>query len=161
MEKRPVGRPTSYKPEYCEQAYKLCLLGADDKRIADFFDVAESTLNNWKIEYPEFMESLKAGKEGADAAIAASLYHRAKGYSHEAVKIFNDQGRPLEVPYTEHYPPDTTAAIFWLKNRQPKQWRDKQEVDHQSSDGSMTPQPAMTITADVAKEIAKKLNDDC
>ena len=161
MEKRPVGRPTSYKPEYCEQAYKLCLLGADDKRIADFFDIAESTLNNWKIEYPEFMESLKNGKEGADAAIAASLYHRAKGYSHPAVKIFNDQGSPLEVPYTEHYPPDTTAAIFWLKNRQPKQWRDKQEVDHQSSDGSMTPQPAMTITADVAKEIAKKLNDDC
>lgn len=161
MEKRPVGRPTSYKPEYCEQAYKLCLLGADDKRIADFFDIAESTLNNWKIEYPEFMESLKNGKEVADAAIAASLYHRAKGYSHEAVKIFNDQGRPLEVPYTEHYPPDTTAAIFWLKNRQPKQWRDKQDIDHQSSDGSMQPVTNVVINADIAKEIAKKLNDDC
>lgn len=141
MEKRPVGRPTSYKPEYCEQAYKLCLLGADDKRIADFFDVAESTLNKWKLDFPEFSESLKAGKDDADASIAASLYHKAKGYVGKKVVTASFNGQITDsMEVAEYYAPDTTAAIFWLKNRQPKQWRDKQDIDHTSSDGSMTPQ---------------------
>ena len=159
--KHPGGRPTDYRPEYNEQVYKLCLLGADDKRIADFFGVSESTINRWKVEYPEFRESLKDGKEIADSVIASSLYHRAKGYSHKAVKIFNDQGRALEVEYEEQYPPDTTAAIFWLKNRQPKYWRDKQEVDHQSSDGSMTPKESKPLDAETIKAIAKTLNEEC
>ena len=60
-----VGRPTEYKTEYNEQVYKLCLLGADDKRIADFFDIRESTLNLWKKKHPEFMEAIKDGKEKA------------------------------------------------------------------------------------------------
>ena len=58
------------------------------------------------------------------------------GYSHEAVKIFNDGGQPLIVPYTEHYPPDTTAAIFWLKNRRPEQWRDKSQQELSGPGGS-------------------------
>jgi hypothetical protein len=68
------------------------------------------------------------------------------GYTHEAVKIFPSGGEvedgegnkvkgPLIVPYQEHYPPDTVAAIFWLKNRQKEKWRDKQEVDHRTPDG--------------------------
>lgn len=65
----------------------------------------------------------------ADAVIAQKLFHRAKGYEHPEDKIFNDSGKPLVVPTVKHYPPDTTAAIFWLKNRQPKKWRDKQEID--------------------------------
>lgn len=126
-----AGAPTKYKEEYNEQVYKLCLLGAIDKELADFFEVDESTINNWKLDYPEFFESIKRGKRLADANVAHKLYNRAIGYEHEAVKIFNDNGQALEVPYTEHYPPDTTAGIFWLKNRQPEAWRDKvvQEVN--------------------------------
>lgn len=123
----PAGQPTSYRDEYAEQAMKLCRLGATDKELADFFDVAESTINNWKLAHPEFLESLKKGKSISDAEVADKLFKRATGYSHAAVKIFNDNGAPLEVPYTEHYPPDTTAAIFWLKNRRPDLWRDKTE----------------------------------
>lgn len=123
------GMKSTYKPEYAEQARKLCLLGATDKELADFFDVAESTINKWKTDYPEFSESIKSGKDIADGDVADRLYRRAMGYSHKAVKIFNDQGVPLEVEYTEHYPPDTTACIFWLKNRQKGKWRDKQEVE--------------------------------
>lgn len=160
-EKRPVGRPSKYKDEYCEQAYKLCLLGATDKQIADFFDIDVSTLGNWKNDHPEFLESLKGGKENADAEIAKALFHRAKGYSHQAIKMFNNQGVIVSEEYTEHYPPDTTAAIFWLKNRQPKQWRDKQEIDHQSSDGSMTPSPSVVLDTETVKYIASKLNEDC
>lgn len=141
-----TGRPTEYKEEYNEQVVKLCRLGATDKEIADFFDVTEQTINNWKSAHPLFFESIKKGKVLADAEIANSLYHRAKGYSHDAVKIFPSGGEvkdengnivkgPLLVPYVEHYPPDTVAAIFWLKNRRGKikqeegqRWADKQEI---------------------------------
>jgi len=123
------GRPSAYKSEYIEQAKKLCLLGATDKEMADFFGVAESTFNLWKKEHKEFSESLKEGKTIADANVAKSLYHRALGYSHPEDKIFNDNGEPLVVPTIKYYPPDTTAAIFWLKNRKPGEWRDKQDVD--------------------------------
>lgn len=123
-----AGRPTKYKTEYNEQAYKLCLLGATDKELADFFDTTEQTINAWKNEYPQFLESLKEGKVGADEKVAHSLYHRALGYEHKEDYITQYQGEPVVVPTVKHYPPDTTAAIFWLKNRQPAKWRDKQDV---------------------------------
>ncbi len=121
------GRPSSYKPEFKEQALKLARLGATDKEIADFFNVGEKTLNNWKHQYPEFLQSLKEGKLLSDAEVSSKLYHRALGYSHQSVKMFNVGGVIEQVPYIEHYPPDTTACIFWLKNRQPDKWREKQE----------------------------------
>lgn len=125
-EQKPTGRPTDYKPEYDDLAFKYCLLGATDKQLAEFFDIAESTLNNWKHAHPTFMESLKKGKKQADAEIAHSLYHNAKGYSHDAVQInVTKKGEVIETPFIKHYPPDTASAIFWLKNRQPEVWRDK------------------------------------
>lgn len=130
-----AGRPTNYKKEYDEQAYKLCLLGATDKEMADFFNVKEQTINNWKKNHPSFFESIKRGKIVADANVAKSLYHRALGYSHPEDKIFNDNGEPLIVPTVKHYPPDPTAAIFWLKNRKPAEWRDKRDVQ---VEGGMT-----------------------
>jgi hypothetical protein len=57
-----------------------------------------------------------------------SLYHRAIGYSYDAVKIFMHDGKPVEVPYREHVPPDVAACIFWLKNRRPHLWRDKHDM---------------------------------
>ncbi len=126
---RAVGRPTSYRNEYAEQAYKLCLLGATDARMADFFGVVESTLNLWKVEIPEFSESITRGKDAADAVIAESLFHRAKGYSHPEVHVSNFQGNVTLTPLTKHYPPDTPAASLWLRNRQPKLWRDKMETE--------------------------------
>lgn len=123
--KHPGGRPTKYDPKMVTQAEKLALLGATDVEVADFFGVSESTLYLWKHEHPEFSEALKVGKESADQRVVQSLYRRALGYSHDAVKIaVNADGKVTEVPYVERYPPDTTAAIFWLKNRKPDQWRD-------------------------------------
>ena len=67
--------------------------------------------------------------------MAESLYHRGLGYRHEAVKIFMPAGAaaPVYAPYTEHYPPDTQAISLWLRNRQPRKWRDKHEVEHMGS----------------------------
>lgn len=129
-EKSKGGRPSKYKPEFNDLGYKYCLLGATDKELAEFFEVSESTLNLWKTEVPEFSESLKRGKAEADAVVASKLFHRATGYSHPDVDIKMYEGQIIITPLTKHYPPDSTAAIFWLKNRQPKQWRDKQEVEH-------------------------------
>lgn len=129
------GRPTLYKEEYNEQARKLCLLGATDKSLADFFGIAESTLNLWKDAHPEFMESIIRGREIADAEIADSLYHRAKGYSHPDVHISSYEGEIKITNITKHYPPDTPAASLWLRNRRPKQWRDKQDIEFPGEDG--------------------------
>lgn len=123
-----VGRPSKYKDEFSLQVEKLCKLGATDKEIADFFDVEESTINNWKNEHPEFLESIKKGKIEADANVAHSLYHRAIGYSHEDVDIRVVDKEIVETPLIKYYPPDSTAGIFWLKNRRPKEWREKQEI---------------------------------
>lgn len=120
-----MGRPSKFKPEFVEQARKLAQLGATDREIADFFEVAESTLNLWKAENEGFSESLKVGKDVADDRVEQALYRRALGYSHDATKIHvSADGKITEVPFTERYAPDTTAAIFWLKNRRRDQWRD-------------------------------------
>jgi hypothetical protein len=137
-----IGRPEKYTKEHDNIVYKICLLGATDKEIADFFEVEESTINNWKNKYPSFLESLKRGKEIADITIAESLYERAKGCSIEkevAIKLKKHKqigdrivaDEEVEIiSLTEQMPPDTTALIFWLKNRKSTRWRDKTEIDH-------------------------------
>lgn len=133
-----MARPTAYKAEYAEQAYKLCLLGAKDKELANFFKVTEQTITSWKKKHPKFIASLKAGKENADAAVAESLYKRALGYTCKEDKVLQHEGIHTDtVTINKHYPPDVTAAIFWLKNRQRQNWRDKQEIEH-SGDVSFT-----------------------
>ena len=127
-----VGRPSDFKEEYVEQAYNYALLGATDVQMASFFDTTEQTLNNWKKSFPEFFESIKKGKALADAKVAESLYHRANGYSHPETKVFNNQGEIVTFDVTKQYAPDPTAAIFWLKNRQPELWRDRQENVNQN-----------------------------
>ena len=126
------GRPTKYKEEYDIKAEKLCKLGATDKELSDFFEVSESTINEWKIVYPSFSESIKKGKTLADSNVAESLYQRALGYSHEDTDIRVVDKELVETPIIKHYPPDSTAAIFWLKNRRSKDWRDKQEIDQKT-----------------------------
>jgi len=148
-----MGRPTSYQPEYAKQAEKLCQLGATDEDLADFFEVSIRTISNWKVSQPEFLQALKGGKETADERVERSLYHKAVGYTHDAVKIFQHQGTVIEAPYREHIAPDTTAAIFWLKNRRPDLWRDRQQHEHSGPDGKPV-QVENTSDLDVARRIA-------
>lgn len=124
-----MARPPKYKPDYAEQARKLCLLGATDQEIADFFEVDVRTVYRWKADHDEFCQALKAGKDEADARVERSLYQKAIGYEQEEVKIFMPGGAeaPVYAPFRAKIAPDTTAAIFWLKNRRPAQWRDKTE----------------------------------
>lgn len=137
------GRPSSFKSEFVEQARKLCQLGATDEDLADFFQVAIRTIANWKASQPEFLQALKGGKDEADDRVERSLYQKATGYTYDAVHFSAFQGVVTSTPYREHVPPDTTAMIFWLKNRRPEQWRDKTEhvIRHelaQMSDDELT-----------------------
>lgn len=133
------GRPTDYDPKKMpEQAEKLCVLGATDEEIADFFGVSARTIYRWKIEHPEFCQAVKSGKENADERVERSLYQKATGYyfvEQESHKLKIDQHKEeIEVVDVEKFAtPDTTAAIFWLKNRRKDVWRDKQEVEHTAS----------------------------
>jgi len=130
-----AGRPTLYRDEYARQAEKIALLGATDQEVADFFDVEVRTIYRWKHEHPEFCQALKVGKDVADDRVERSLYQKAIGYEQDEVKIFMpaNSEAPVYAPFRAKIAPDTTAGIFWLKNRRSGQWRDKQEVDHTHS----------------------------
>lgn len=130
-----MARPTKYQEAYAEQARKLCLLGYTDAGLADFFEVSEATINNWKHEFPEFLESIKKGKSFADADIVDNLYNRALGYTTKEKREEKTADGFKEVEAEKHVPGDVTAMIFWLKNRQPKLWRDKQEVEQSGEVG--------------------------
>lgn len=126
-----AGRPSSYSKAFAKQAEKLCALGATDQEVADFFEVDVRTVYRWKHDHTEFCQALKAGKDAADERVERSLYQRAIGYEQDAVKIFMPASSPSPVyaPYREKIVPDTTAAIFWLKNRRASEWRDKRETE--------------------------------
>lgn len=138
----PVGRPPVYNPLYAEKAYSLALLGATDKEMANIFGVQESTLNKWKKKYPELVESLSRGRDAADANVANRLYQRAMGFEHDdeeikVVSLGSGEGSEVErVQVRKIYPPDTAAAIFWLKNRQRGKWRDKVEQGFTDGEGN-------------------------
>lgn len=133
VKRKKRGRPTKYKTEFAAQAEKLCKLGATDIEIADFFEVDVRTVYRWKGEHGAFCQALKIAKAEADDRVERSLYARANGYEHDEVDIRVVDGKIVETPIRKFYPPDTTAAIFWLKNRKPTEWRDRQEMEHSGS----------------------------
>ena len=118
-------RSTGFAPDHSDLARKFCMLGATDDDLARLLEVPRETIDAWLADGPGFAAAVKAGREVADATVAERLYARAVGYSHPAVKIFQSGGEPLEVPYTEHYPPDIQACIFWLRNRRRRDWQEK------------------------------------
>lgn len=130
------GRPSEYKPEYVTKVLVMAERGATDFEIADSLGVSVRTLYRWKAENEDFRQSLKLAKDIADERVERSLYQRAIGYEQDAVKIFMPAGadKPVIAEYVEKIPPDTTAMIFWLKNRKKADWRDRTEVEHSVDD---------------------------
>ena len=126
------GGPQKYHADFIQECHDLALLGKTNAEIAGIIEVGESTIEGWCRDHPEFAKALRAGKAIADGRVARSFFQRAVGYEHEAVKIFNNDGNPLVVPYIERYPPDTAAGRFWLSRRQQYLWPDRETDDAQT-----------------------------
>jgi len=120
--------------------------GLVDEQIAENMGIHPSTLYEWKKKYPEISEALKKGKEVVDIQVENALLKRAMGYTYEEVTkertpIRYEDGKPVEwelkvtKKILKEVQPDVTAQIFWLKNRKPVEWRDKQEIDIAGKDG--------------------------
>lgn len=144
-----VGRPTKYKEEYAEQARKLCLLGSTNPELASFFEVSVDTITEWMNVHEDFSAAIKSGKDQADANVASRLYSRAMGYDHEDTDIRVIEGQIVQTSVQKYYPPDTAAAIFWLKNRQRAKWRDRIEQEHTGANGGpIQTENKVTLTAE-------------
>jgi hypothetical protein len=125
----------------------MARLGATDIEIADALDVSVRTLHYWKHEHPELVEAMVAGKDVADDKVIRSLFQRATGFEHEAVKVFMPANatEPIHTNYREFVLPDTTACIFWLKNRRPDEWRDKQSNELSGPNGGPIQTQEVTV----------------
>ena len=126
-----VGRPEKYHAEFAQVAYRLALVGLTDKEIAETLCVSKATLNKWKKQYPEFMDSVRRGKTLADGNVAYGLYQRATGIEYEEVTQELDENGILKVTkiVKKFIPPDPGAGMNWLKNRKPELWREKQQIE--------------------------------
>jgi hypothetical protein len=168
--KKKPGRP----PEDIFEKYNICIhrlekiaaLGATDAFLADLYGVGEATIRDWKVKFDNFSAALKRGKDKADAAVVKSLYRRALGYAFnevttEHIKIGEEESPAQKVKTVrKQIHPDTTAQIFWLKNRLPEEWRDRMHHQHE---GSISIIDAIKKQAksnpEVEKSLEQKLED--
>jgi hypothetical protein len=122
-----AGRPTEYDPEkHPALAKQLAEQGAIDTQIAEQIGIHVSTLYAWKHRFPEFSDALSSGKAIIDDMVEAALFRRAAGMI-QVKEVTNSDDGYKEV--IKELPPDPTSMIFWLKNRRPEKWREKQEVE--------------------------------
>jgi len=126
--KHPGGRTPKWNPQYPEIAKRFALLGMKDVEMAESMGISESTLYKWKIDYPEFSEAIKSGKEGADGLVVAAAFNSAIGFDYtETEEHYSDKDGTRRVTKHKHEAPNVAAQRFWLKNRRPNEWRDRRE----------------------------------
>ena len=111
--------------------------GLIDEQIAENAGITPSTLYEWKKKYPDISEALKKGKEVVDIQVENALLKRALGYSYKETKIEETADGDKVTVTVKEAVPDTTAQIFWLKNRRPDKWRDKQDIEHSGQIGGV------------------------
>lgn len=130
--------------------------GLTDEQIAHNMGISMATLYNYKKEYLDISEALKRGKTVADIEVENALYKRAIGFTYTETKTeIGDFGEKKVTKTVKTALPDTTAQIFWLKNRKPKAWRDKRDVEH--SGGVAVNNPFAGLTTE---ELRKLIDDE-
>ena len=127
---RGGGRKTVYSPRLAVVARKCCVRGMTDIEVADILGIGLATLYRWKLDYPAFSRVFKLGREAADDRVERSLYSRAIGYDYVAEKPAMTRHGQKTMQYRAHIPPDTAAAVWYLKNRRPDRWRDAHRHEH-------------------------------
>jgi len=135
----PGGRPTKYNPElHLILVEAMAEMGLTQEQIAERLKISSRTLARWMADDEEFCQAVKRGSVIADEKVVRSLYQRATGYEHKAVKIFMPSGakQPVYAEFIEHVPPDVTAQIYWTKNRDRAKWGDRTQHEVTGKDGS-------------------------
>lgn len=141
--KNPVGRPKDYDPDlHPWLAETLAAAGLTDAEIAGRLGKAEKTIENWK-KYPEFLQALKRGKKPANEQVKRSLFQRAIGYSYPSEEVFCAFGKVTRVATMKHCPPDVTAGVFWLCNRDRENWK---HVSHLLHSGELKTGPVVFVS---------------
>lgn len=132
--------------------------GLTDEQIASNMGICRETLNQYKNKYSDISDTLKRGKEVVDIQVENALLKRALGYDYEEKTYESKYSETLDKyvqvltkTVTKHVQPDTTAQIFWLKNRKPKNWRDKQEIEHSGNVNN----PFEGLTTEELREVIK------
>lgn len=152
-------RASTYKPEYDQTAYKLCLLGCTDEELATFFEIHVDTIYEWKKKHQSFTESINKGKQIADADVAVKLFERATGYQHDDEDIRVIEGEIVKTPIKKHYPPDPASMIYWMNNRQRGKWKQKQSEEEQAPviiSVNVTKAETVSIGQDLMSEVFGK-----
>ncbi len=133
---------------YLELIAGWCRNGSTDKEIAKALKIGYSTFNKYKTLHQELVEALKSNKDIADTNVESALYSRAIGHKWTEQVLVGKGDKKKVLTIEKELPPDVTAQIFWLKNRKPKEWSDKKNIDHTSSDKSMSPKEPDPIDYD-------------
>lgn len=149
-----------FKTSYVRLCGKMAQLGATDSEIAEALGIATRTLYRWKIAHTDLAAAMVVGKKAPDERVKRSLYQCAVGYSYEAEKPFVDKdGGEHVVKYIEHVQPNPVSCFFWLKNREPEEWRDRQEHVHElvtTPDMLREAQARITRLPSIVAEIAQR-----
>ncbi len=139
------GRESDFTPDMIPIAEMACSLGATDFELAERLGVSDRTIRRWKVEHEPFALAMKVGKDFADGLVVRALYNRARGYSYESEEIFHFEGTITRAECRVHVAPDTTAAIFWLKNRDPEHWRDRKELTGKNGEPLQAAAPILNV----------------
>lgn len=132
-----MGRPNKYDDNFPLLAQDYARQGMIDKEIATKLGISERSYYEYQKQYPQFMQAIKRGKAPVDVEVENALLKRAQGYEYEETHVEYKPGKDKKaklIPTAirkikKQVVPDVTAQIFWLKNRRPDKWRDKQEID--------------------------------
>lgn len=164
-----MARPTRYNKKFHPKlAEYISRAGLTDKQIAEELGICERTLNNWKKDHKEFLQSIKKGKSNPDDKVESALYKRALGYDYEERCLESDEikvkhikegettFKPTKVRvYKKHIPPDTAACFIWLKNRRSEKWRNDKYIKIEE----VNKQPLNILITPFTKEQIKKNPD--
>jgi hypothetical protein len=112
--------------------------------------VTETTINNWKHDYPGFFERLSQARDRKIFQVVDSLYNRATGYEHAEEKIFCSDGSIIRAKTIKRYPPDVNAAKFLLTNRKSNEWQEKRTIT--GDDTEATPIKVEIVAVDKSKK---------
>lgn len=158
-----TGRPTKFLKCYVPMAARAARLGYTQAEIADFLDVGIRTLERWIVAYPDLRRALKELGSEADRRMERSLYERGMGVrvvEQQAIKVKTGKdSEKVEVVQVERQlPGETTAMIFWLKNRRKELWRDRYEFQNDQPYNPTWHDPTATPTGYERKPAPMKTN---